>query len=117
MVWLAEHPHSTAEAVRSGVLAHLGAVPHQAVYDMVNSFTGAGSARRIEPAGGPALFERRVGADHHVVCRRCGRHDHQRPIVDEAAVAFRGPAPALHRSAAACCGGMTVQSPGKVRSS
>ena len=33
----------------------------------------AGSIRRIEPAGGPARFEGRVGDNHHhVVCRSCG---------------------------------------------
>ena len=30
-------------------------------------------ARRIEPAGGPALYELRVGDNHHhLVCRGCG---------------------------------------------
>lgn len=34
---------------------------------------GAGLARRIEPAGSPALFEARVGDNHHhIVCRGCG---------------------------------------------
>jgi Fur family ferric uptake transcriptional regulator len=110
LVWLAEHPHSTAEAVRSGVLAHLGSVSQQAVYDVLNAFIGAGLVRRIEPAGGPALFERRVGDNHHhLVCRRCGRtedvdcargaapcltpQDHQRFVVDEAEVVFWGLCP------------------------
>jgi Fe2+ or Zn2+ uptake regulation protein len=34
----------------------------------------AGLIRRIEPAGSPALYELRVGDNHHhLVCRGCGR--------------------------------------------
>jgi len=37
------------------------------------ALTAAGLVRRIEPAGSPALFERRVGDNHHhIVCRSCG---------------------------------------------
>jgi Fur family ferric uptake transcriptional regulator len=71
----------------------------------------AGLLRRIEPAGHPARFERRVGDHHHhLVCRRCGRtQDVDRAIgaqpcltaakdmgfvVDEAEVLFWGVCPA-----------------------
>ena len=71
--WLAEHPHSTADAVRTGVLPILGSVSTQAVYDVLAACTRTGLVRRIEPAGHPARYERRVGDNHHhVVCRRCG---------------------------------------------
>ena len=70
--WLAEHPHSTAEAVAMGV-RQVRAVSTQAVYDVLTACTQAGLVRRIEPAGHPARYERRVGDNHHhVVCRRCG---------------------------------------------
>lgn len=71
--WLAEHPHSTAEAIRRGAAERAGSVSHQAVYDVLKACATAGLVRRIEPAGAPALFERRVGDNHHhLVCRGCG---------------------------------------------
>ena len=40
---------------------------------VLDALVGAGLARRIEPAGAPALFELRVGDNHHhLVCRSCG---------------------------------------------
>jgi Fur family transcriptional regulator, stress-responsive regulator len=55
------------------VRAELGAVSTQAVYDVLAACVDAGLVRRIEPAGHPARFERRVADNHHhVVCRRCG---------------------------------------------
>jgi Fur family transcriptional regulator, stress-responsive regulator len=45
----------------------------QAAYDVCEALHHAGLARRIEPAGGPALYELRVGDNHHhLVCRECG---------------------------------------------
>ena len=73
---LAEHPHSTAQAVAELTRARLGTVSTQAVYDVLAAFTAAGLVRRIEPAGSPALFETRTGDNHHhLVCRACGAHD------------------------------------------
>jgi Fur family ferric uptake transcriptional regulator len=73
LAWLAEHPHSTADAVGSGVRAELGTISTQAVYDVLAACIDAGLVRRIEPAGHPARFERRVADNHHhVVCRHCG---------------------------------------------
>ena len=58
----------------AGVRERFGAVSTQAVYDMLAACAAAGLLRRIEPAGHPARFERRVGDNHHhLVCRRCGR--------------------------------------------
>lgn len=81
--WLADHPHSTAEAVGRGVRQEIGAVSHQAVYDVLGACTGAGLVRRIEPAGHPARFERRAGDNHHhLVCRGCGRTEDVDCVVD-----------------------------------
>jgi Fe2+ or Zn2+ uptake regulation protein len=74
LAWLVEHPHSTADAIGAAVRTQLGSVSTQAVYDVLAACTDAGLLRRIEPAGHPARFERRVGDNHHhLVCRRCGR--------------------------------------------
>ncbi len=74
LTWLAEHPHATVDAIAAGVRERFGTVSTQAVYDMLAACAAAGLLRRIEPAGHPARFERRVGDNHHhLVCRRCGR--------------------------------------------
>lgn len=39
----------------------LGSVSTQAVYEVLGALARAGLARRIEPAGSPALFKARVG--------------------------------------------------------
>jgi Fe2+ or Zn2+ uptake regulation protein len=66
-------PHSTVETIATDVRHTLGSVSTQAVYDVLRACSDAGLVRRIEPAGSPALFERRIGDNHHhVVCRRCG---------------------------------------------
>ncbi|MGH3838636.1 MAG: Fur family transcriptional regulator [Pseudonocardiaceae bacterium] len=105
--WLAEHPHATAEQIRSGVVQRLGSVSTQAVYDVLAACTTAGLVRRIEPAGHPARFERRTGDNHHhLVCRSCGRtedadcavgvwpcltpSDDRGYVLDEAEVVFWG---------------------------
>jgi Fe2+ or Zn2+ uptake regulation protein len=65
--------HLSVDAVTRDVRSRLGTVSQQAVYDVLAALTTAGLARRIEPAGSPALFESRVADNHHhVVCRRCG---------------------------------------------
>jgi len=74
LAWLVEHPHSSVDAIASAVRQMLGTVSTQAVYDVLGVCTEAGLLRRIEPAGHPARFERRVRDNHHhVVCRVCGR--------------------------------------------
>lgn len=65
--------HLPVDQVTEQVRARLGTISQQAVYDVLAALTAAGLARRIEPAGSPALFEGRVADNHHhVVCRRCG---------------------------------------------
>ena len=66
-------PHVDTETVISAVRSELGAVSHQAVYDVLRVLTDAGLVRRIQPAGAIARYEVRVGDNHHhLVCRSCG---------------------------------------------
>jgi Fur family ferric uptake transcriptional regulator len=65
--------HPDAAAVAASVRDALGSVSTQAVYDILRTLTESGLLRRIEPAGHPARYERRVGDNHHhLVCRSCG---------------------------------------------
>ena len=69
---LAASPHATADQLYDSVSATLTGTSLQAVYGVLAAFTTAGLVRRIEPAGSAALFERRVGDNHHhIVCTRC----------------------------------------------
>jgi Fe2+ or Zn2+ uptake regulation protein len=66
--------HLDAASVAQVTRAKLPKLSRQAVYDILNALVRAGLARRIEPAGHPCRYERRVGDNHHhLVCRRCGR--------------------------------------------
>jgi len=66
-------PHADTDGIIRVVRERLGAVSHQAVYDVLRALTTAGLVRRIEPAGSVPRYEARVGDNHHhVVCRSCG---------------------------------------------
>jgi Fur family transcriptional regulator, stress-responsive regulator len=68
-----DHPHADTDSILSAVRAELGAVSHQAVYDVLRALTDAGLVRRIQPTGLLARYESRVADNHHhVVCRTCG---------------------------------------------
>ncbi len=68
-----DHPHADTETLLAQARSRLGSVSHQAVYDVLRALTDAGLVRRIQPAGSVALYEARVGDNHHhVVCRSCG---------------------------------------------
>jgi Fur family transcriptional regulator, stress-responsive regulator len=70
---LAEGGHFDVEEIAVRVRARLESVSTQAVYDVLGALARVGLARRIEPAGSPAKYERRTGDNHHhVVCRGCG---------------------------------------------
>jgi Fur family ferric uptake transcriptional regulator len=70
---VAELPHADVEELRGAVERRLGGVSKQAVYDSLRTLSEADLIRRIEPAGGPARYDARVGDNHHhVVCRVCG---------------------------------------------
>ncbi len=67
-----QQPHSDAEHVAQAARQRIGSLSTQAVYNNLHALDRAGLLRRIEPAGGPARYEARVGDNHHhVVCRMC----------------------------------------------
>lgn len=71
---VSSHPHTTADQVAEAAKAEIGAISRQAVYDALGTLVEKGVVRRIEPAGSPALYENRVGDNHHhLICRVCGR--------------------------------------------
>ena len=66
--------HCTADDVAEIARAEIGAISRQAVYDALGILAENGLIRRIQPAGSPALYEDRVGDNHHhVICRACGK--------------------------------------------
>jgi Fur family ferric uptake transcriptional regulator len=71
---VSNHPHCTADEVTEGVRAEIGSISRQAVYDALGMLAEKGLIRRIQPAGSSALYEDRVGDNHHhVICRTCGK--------------------------------------------
>jgi Fe2+ or Zn2+ uptake regulation protein len=71
-----QRPHQGVDKIMASVAARLGSVSKQAVYDALEALVRAQIVRRIEPAGSAALYEARVGDNHHhVVCRSCGAVD------------------------------------------
>ena len=67
------HPHADTDSIIGVVRRDLGAVSHQAVYDVLRALTAAGLVRCFHPTGSVARYEARVGDNHHhVVCRSCG---------------------------------------------
>lgn len=64
--------HLDADTVFSTVIEHLPKTSLQAVYGVLAALVAAGLVRKIEPAGSPALYEARVGDNHHhLVCLNC----------------------------------------------
>ncbi len=71
---ISQRPHGTADQLTEVVRTRLGAISRQAVYDALGILSEKGLIRRIEPAGSAALYENRVGDNHHhLICRGCGR--------------------------------------------
>ncbi len=71
---VSSRPHSTADSIAEVVRAEIGTISRQAVYDSLAILAKKGLIRRIQPAGSPALFEDRVGDNHHhLICRTCGK--------------------------------------------
>ncbi|SFP77439.1 Fur family transcriptional regulator, ferric uptake regulator [Geodermatophilus dictyosporus] len=67
------HPHVDTETLIGAARDRVGAVSHQAVYDVLRVLTDTGLVRRIQPQGSVARYEARVGDNHHhLVCRSCG---------------------------------------------
>ena len=109
------HPHTDVDTLAAKVRSRLGSVSTQAVYDVLRALSDAGLVRRVEPAGSPALFEARVGDNHHhVVCRRCGEvadidcaigsapcleaSNTKGFVIDEAEVTYWGTCPACQQN-------------------
>ena len=66
--------HLDADAITLAARDRVGSLSRQAVYDNLHALLEAGLVRRIEPAHAPALYEARVGDNHHhLVCTGCGR--------------------------------------------
>jgi Fur family ferric uptake transcriptional regulator len=104
------HPHVDTETLIGAARARVGAVSHQAVYDVLRALTDTGLVRRIQPPGSVARYEARTGDNHHhLVCRSCGTivdvdcatgaapcltpSDDGGFVVDEAEVVYRGLCP------------------------
>jgi Fur family transcriptional regulator, stress-responsive regulator len=69
---LTVHPHSSAEALNRMLRRTLPGMSVQSVHNVLADLTTARLLRRIEPAGSAALYERRIGDNHHhVVCTGC----------------------------------------------
>lgn len=113
---VSSRPHITADGVADAAHADLGAISRQAVYDALGVLVEKGLLRRIEPSGSPALYETRVGDNHHhLICRTCGRvtdvncavgstpclspEEHMGYEVDEAEVVYWGRCPDCQRRA------------------
>lgn len=70
---LARGGHWNAADVFDAVAKDLEGTSLQAVYGVLSALSEAGLARKIEPPNSPALYERRVGDNHHhLVCVECG---------------------------------------------
>jgi Fur family transcriptional regulator, stress-responsive regulator len=71
---VSSQPHCTAEEVAEHARAEIGTISRQAVYDALGILADNDLIRRIQPARSPALYECRVGDNHHhLICRTCGR--------------------------------------------
>ena len=70
---LADHPHADADPLVTVARQAHPTLSPQAVHGVLEAPVAVGLARRVEPAGAPALYEVRVGDNHHhLVCRSCG---------------------------------------------
>lgn len=106
--YLADHPHRSASALHDALLTQHPSLSQQSAHNIVRDLTAHGLLRRIElPGSDSALYETRVGDNHHhLVCIHCYRvedigcvigespclepnHSHGMRIL-EAAVTFRG---------------------------
>lgn len=110
-----EGKHQDAEFIVTAARQRLGTLSRQAVYDNLNALAAAGIIRRIEPAGRPALYETRVGDNHHhLICRQCHATvdidcamglapcltptDNHGFVIDEAEVVYWGLCPSCQKS-------------------
>lgn len=70
---IAPGEHLGADDVFRRVSEWLPTTSPQAIYGVLGALSAADLLRRIEPAGSAALYENRVGDNHHhLVCSSCG---------------------------------------------
>ena len=110
-----EGKHRDAEFIVAAARRRLDSLSRQAVYDNLNALVAAGIVRRIEPAGRPALYETRVGDNHHhLICRQCQTtididcavgaapclepSEHHGFLIDEAEVVYWGLCPSCQQN-------------------
>ncbi|MEV7663105.1 Fur family transcriptional regulator [Paenarthrobacter sp. NPDC089316] len=68
------HPHSPAEGILAAARQELPELTAQSVYVVLSDLTDLQMLRRFEPPHSPALYETRVGDNHHhAVCISCGK--------------------------------------------
>jgi Fe2+ or Zn2+ uptake regulation protein len=68
------NPHSPAEGILAAAREDLPELTAQSVYVVLSDLTDLQMLRRFEPPHSPALYETRVGDNHHhAVCISCGR--------------------------------------------
>lgn len=68
------HPHSPAERILAAARDELPELTAQSVYVVLGDLTDLQLLRRFEPPRSPALYETRVGDNHHhAICTVCGR--------------------------------------------
>ena len=68
------HPHSPAESILAAARTELPELTAQSVYVVLGDLTDLHMLRRFEPPHSPALYETRVGDNHHhAICISCGR--------------------------------------------
>jgi Fe2+ or Zn2+ uptake regulation protein len=68
------HPHSPAENILAAAREELPELTAQSVYVVLGDLTDLHMLRRFEPPHSPALYETRVGDNHHhAICISCGR--------------------------------------------
>lgn len=80
------HPHSDADMIRRAATSAGFPLSVQSVHNVLRDLAEHAVLRRIEPADSAALYETRVGDNHHhVVCRGCSA------ISDVACVAGHAP--------------------------
>lgn len=66
--------HLDASELYERLRGELPGTSVQAIYGVLAALTEAKLVRRLSPAGGPALYEARVGDNHHhLLCTSCGR--------------------------------------------
>ena len=70
---LTAHSHIDAAQVHKHVSEILPTTSIQSIYNVLTDLTAAELVHRIEPAGSAALYECRVGDNHHhIICTCCG---------------------------------------------